>query len=429
MWLWRALLFAALALVQTAVVGDTLNRLAAEPAFEPNFAAVLAPTFVYLGIFALWIAAGYVRALIAYVVARPERRVQLGDGSSQYASLRDVDARQREASAACIYAGDASVELIMFALMLAFAILLAQRLGNPDGRAFLVVFVPLFLYFGFLLVVFAVAAGRTQAEKRYESPMGSRGCCDALFGGVLLCCSDDSDALAEARFQRADNKPSYVAEAEFQALPCAYMCTPALAFGTLDLIAAALTYAMLLAALISTILLGVRLDSAARSPTLAAVFAPLFAVESALIVVSVALYVSLVCNYRRPVDRPPGRTNIVGKHAEVLATIFFVALLVLQQALLAARVDAATPSDADWLATLTPLLVLFSLVLYCGCCGIQYCSRDAQEERRARRREMQYATQTGAAPTRLEEASVHDRTYSRLPSSHYGVFASVPSTR
>src|SRR5690606_32974264 len=107
--------------------------------------------------------------------------------------------------------------------------------------------------------------------------LGNVECCGAACGDILICCSTDETSLGIAAQRRHDKRPGYSATATFHNLPCAFMCTPSLAYGFADSVLSLVWFLQLIAVIAATILVVVRLDSAdGATPLLNEVFIVLY---------------------------------------------------------------------------------------------------------------------------------------------------------
>lgn len=381
MWLWRFSALSLAAAFQVVLLVDALDTLADGGAV--HWAAALSPSIVLLALFFLFVLFGCAGALCACAGDRSRERRAAGQ---QYQSLADLPTDADElgdgdtSSLACVYASDALIDLVLLIPAATFlGLLIAQLDSGGTLYSWAGVFAPLWILLVLLLVVFGASALRTRSERA-------------------------------SRDELSERPRAAAATAEYQAIPCAYMCVPMMAYGTLDMIVAWLLFLLPLALAITLILLAVRLTDGAL-PALGAVFAPLWTVLGPLALVSLALYISLVVNYKGALKLPIGRVNIVAKHGEVIGVFVFSVLTSVQLILLTQRIEHAD-DERDWFVILLPTIIASVLGIFCSCCAIKGCTLEARIERQRAR-----SAQTGTSIAYTTAGGKRPR------SSHYGLLA------
>jgi MFS family permease len=375
MWLRRTVTVSVVFFIQLLILGDILNRRQLDPTLDVDWTKVFAVTIAYAAIAFLFIVATFFSAGVEYVRARTMSTGRVtAQGGVQY-SVADNNLLEsaRSRRNAKIYLYDGIIDLTLFTTLAVLLGLVIDQLESIDGggeptRAWGVVLVPWFVFLALLLLFSVWLALRVYAEKRFERSLNNSDCCGAACGDMFVCCTMDIDSLDTARAARADKRPTYQANAVYHRLPCAFMCTPSLAYGALDTLLSWTWFTLLLALLISSILLACRLDSAdGASPALLATFVPLFVVFSLLALVSLLLIFTLLCCYRTVLSRPAGGSSVLAKYAEAFLTVFVSALALAQLGTLGAQADNAD-ADADWHLVFLPAYLLFTLGIFVGCC-------------------------------------------------------------
>lgn len=433
MWARRIFVLFIFLFLQLLVLADVLDRLDEDPMLDVSWAGVFALMISYLALAALFVIATYFYAGWLYykanygvnsTIAPPQLIAVAGPGGTvtyrQNAATLDITLRRRRA--AKIYLYDALIDTGVLILLGAFLGLLIDQLNRlRDGivgneRAWSLVLLPLFFFWLVLLGLIIALAVRVHGEERYQRPLGNADCCTASFGGVVFCCSVDEAQLSFADDTRYEKRAEYYATADYHALPWAFLCTPSMHYGLADCLLGWLWVLFVIAALISTILLAVRLDSTSgTSPSVATIFIPLWIVEGLFAFVAFLLFFTLCCCYRSAAVRPRGRNALFAKYSESVFGFIAVILLAVQQALIAARVDGNT--DTSWNTVFIPLYILFGFALLFGCCYVS-CGRTRDADSGGDDLSDDVDRSAPASATQVERRA-------RDPTSMWGVFSAV----
>lgn len=377
MWLRRLLPLSVILLIQLLFVADVLNRRAEDPQLDVAWAGVFSPLIVYLGLGFLFIIASYFMAGNTFAQNPRPSGSNMPNGQYQ-ASVVAADQTLQKRREAKITAADATIDLIKLTLLAVFLGLLIDQLERIEDteaqneRDWGNVFIPFFIFLVFVFIVATIVALRVSAEYRYQRELGCGSCCGATFGGVVCCCAADDAQLAYAADQRRDKRADYEENDGYHAIPCAFMCTPAMNYGVPDSILRWLWWLVPIALIITTALTVSRLESDDASPSVADIFIALWIVEGLMIITAFFLVMTLCCCYRRAASRPVGRASMFAKYGESTLLFFGGALLITQEALLAAQID--DQEGWDWNAVFSPLYVLFTLIIFVGCCYVKWCN-------------------------------------------------------
>lgn len=352
MWLRRILPLSVFLFIQLLVLADVLNRIDEDELLDVQWAGVFAPLIIYLAIGLVFVCSSFFNA--GYYSMKTSS--DASDGAYQ-GDINAVDMSLRWRRRAKIFFFDAIIDTIMLVLWAVFLGLLIAQL-EADEMSWATVFIPLYILLPLLLIMFAVLALRVNAEQHFQRPLGNADCCAATLGGVVCCCKVDESRLDYANQLRQDKRVEYTASSLYHDLPCAFMCTPAMSYGCAEPALGWFWYLTILAALISLLLLTGRLDGTNGKPTIAVVFIPLWITEGLLFIGATFLVGSLCCCYRTQMSRPPGRASLLAKYSEGVLVMIASALLIVQEILIAMRID--DPDDLrDWNLIFLPAYVLF----------------------------------------------------------------------
>lgn len=389
MWPQRLILATIFLFGQLLFLADVLNRLDEDPELDVEWAAALSITIGYLAVATIYILGTIVYAGWLYIsgnrliAAPPFNTVIVKKGQQQYQqNVADVALGPRLKRKASLLFGDLIIDGMLWALGLAFLVLLIIQLdgieasGGTPPRSWGVALIPAYLFFGVLLAAFAVLAVRVSSENRYERELDNTGCCGATFGGIVACCPADRTQLDHARDVKYDKKAEYFANNTYHQLPCAFLCTPSMAYGWVDLLLGWVWYIFVIASLVSTILLAVLLDSGAVS--LASVFIPLWIVEGFLLIFGFMLLLALCCCFRRATSRPVARSALFAKYIEGLFAILTAVLFAVQQILLVEKIEGSD-TDESWQVIFLPLYIFAVIVVMIGCCYTGCCTSGKKE--------------------------------------------------
>lgn len=377
MWQRRVLPFVVFLGIQLLFLAHVLNSIETDATLlsDISWAFVFSPLLIFFAIAVLFVIATYFIAGSSYIQATS------GDVSNRVGyqdNLDELNKKRRAAREAKIYFFDALIYTVLVALLVTFLVLLIVQLDSASTKwNWNIVFLPLYLLWFVLFFVFIGGALRVAAEERYQRPLGNADCCGATFGGVVFCCDSNTAQLAYADQEKLEKRAAYIAAAGYHELPWAFMCTPLMSYGWLDVLLGWLWLGWLIVLTIVTALLAKRLNSGTESPTLASIFIAPWIIEGLIILVALGLLISLLLCYRRVVQRPPGRSALLSKYAESFFLIITNVLLIIEQILLVQKID--DNNDSDWNVVFIPLYILIALYLLIGCCGV-ICGKPAAED-------------------------------------------------
>lgn len=380
------LCIAALALAAVAQVvqlADALNDFATIPGFQASWAWVFAPSIVYLAISIFVTVSFFWRAAYFNNKVRQSSSASKTAPSSPTEDALPIDPVAR-AKAIAIYRNnawitfvDALVYLVLVAAGSAFIWLLIDTLETAQTGvgdwSFVNASIPLVVVWSTLTVVALIGAWRTSSEYsrvRREAGDTDGGCC---FGGrddtTNSSESDDNDGGISYRASAVKEKGVYMASAEYQQWPCAFMFTWSLGYGWPDSVLALLLFLMLPAAILVTLLLAHHLDTGA--PSIGSTFIVLWILEGLILVFTLIAAVWMCCCAWMPVAQPRGRGGLMAKSAELFSVAVITILLGVQQILIAVRVDDEDP--IDWNVVFVPFYVLFGLMAFASCASGHCC--------------------------------------------------------
>jgi hypothetical protein len=396
MWIrrWIALLLALL--FQAFVIAHAINSLEEEPrtdiAWVPTFGIII----LYLAISGVFLIISFVQVIMICVRTRPEP----DDRFAFPETIEEKHAKRREAR---VNLGDALNDLILYVPLVVFFALLIDNLERwDDFRVFTVlcheqkeyeemhmmtlvppemdfcailrqlpethnwigVFVPLALFGAFLSGTLLVGAIRTCGEEEMqERELAVDMCCSAAFSDVIQGCSLDHDSIEQARARVADKVDTYVANSEFHALPCSFLCTRSLTANMAEFLLNWVLFAAALTFTIDMALLGFFIEQ--REPSLILIFTLLWVVEILIIALGLIALVLLCCDPRFTGEVAPPRFSITHKLTTVSVSLVAALMLAVFQILLASRVVGH--SHANWHIVMLPIYIVLTVALVIGC--------------------------------------------------------------
>lgn len=404
------LCIAALALAAVAQVvqlADALNDFAEIPGFQASWAWVFAPSIVYLAI-GLFVTVSFFWRAAYFTNKVRQAKKPAGATASPTDDALPIDPVAR-AKAIAIYRNnawvtfvDALVYLVLVVAGSAFIGLLISNLEaaqpsllisdssemsetdsetsstetEPVNWSFINASIPLVVVWSVLTLVALIGAWRTNSEySRARREVG-----DTEGGGLFGCCfgaqdgtdsneSDDNDGGISYRASAVKEKGVYMATADYQQWPCAFMFTWPLGYGWPDSVLSLLLFAMLPAAILVTLLVASRIDTGA--PSLGSTFIVLWIIEGLILVFTLIAAVWMCCCAWMPVAQPRGRAGLMAKTAELFSVAVITILLGVQQILIAVRVDDKDP--IDWNVVFVPFYVLFGLMAFASCASGHCC--------------------------------------------------------
>lgn len=284
---------------------------------------------------------------------------------------RLVEGNERLAVAR-VYFFNALIDTVVLVCLAVFVGLLIDQLNRlyddveDNEMSWVGVFAPLLVLIGVLLLVFFFAALRVCAEERYQRPLGNGEYIGAACGGVVVCCAVREKELNNADMLRQDKRALYTANDGFHELPCVFCCTPSMSFGWVDVLLGVDILVFFLVLFIALVQVARRLNGTIATP-LNTIFIGLYIVEGLAIFFSLGVLFMLCAFWRTSKTRPRGRATLMPKYIEALVIIITSIALIVQQALLAHRIDGVVEQEADWFFVFIPAFSLSVFFLLAAC--------------------------------------------------------------
>lgn len=396
MWYKCITTLALAALGQTILLADTLDDFAETEHFRANWTLVFAPTIIYLALAGLVVLSRFWRAAYFTSKARRAGTAPLDDNEP---ALLDPTDRANAAAAfrrvAWVTFIDTAFDAALLACGIAFVVLMVDNLSIAqqnlemaqagfDDWSFVNASVPLVVLWSLLTLVALIAAARTYSEHsraRRDAGGTSASCC---FGGDFYADDDDrrlqggdddeDDATSiNYRTRTGKEKGVYLANANYQQWPCAFMFSCSLSYGWPDLLLAIVLFLFLPAMVLVTLLLARFLDTGA--PSMTSTFLVLWILEGAAAVLAVVAALWMCSCAWMPVPQPRGRSGYMAKATEFFVVLLVMILLAVQQILIAVRVD---DSDLiEWNVVFIPFYILFGLAAFAGCASGFCCLKSS----------------------------------------------------
>jgi hypothetical protein len=386
MWYKCITTLALAALGQTILLADTLDDFAESEHFRANWALVFSPSIFYLGVAGLVVVSRFYRAVHFTSKARRAGTGPLDDNES---ALLDSVERAKAAAAFRRVSWVTFVDTVFDAALLAcgivFVVLMVDNLSIAqqnlemaqagfDDWSFYDASAPLVVLWSLLTLVALVAAARTYSEHsraRRDAGGASASCC---FGGDFYADDDergrqggddgeDDGTSINYRTRTGKEKGVYLANANYQQWPCAFMFSCSLSYGWPDLLLAIVLFLFLPAMVLVTLLLASFLNTGA--PSMASTFLVLWILEGAAAVLAVLAALWMCSCSWMPVPQPRGRSGYMAKATEFFVVLLVMILLAVQQILIAVRVDDSDP--IEWNVVFIPFYILFGLAAFAGC--------------------------------------------------------------
>lgn len=365
-WLLRWVLLTLALFVQLLIVADLLEALDDDPNLELDYVLIFGVTILYLAAAVLVLLFSWFTTFRLFLDVRREAVAERIATSSR----EDIDRREALARDLRIVAGDAVVDTLLLVPLVVFIALLIDNLQRDnDGEPlhdWQHVFVWLFIVLVVLAVVIVVTAVRTCGEERLRrGDMGSGQWASSAFGDVVVGVSVDGTLLENARARRADKSENYVADANYHAIPCAYLCAPQLTGNCCDFL---LNWSLLATLLYLTVLalqLGVYLE---HRPAwhLQPLLVPGWVLAALVLVFGVAAFLLMCFDPRVAGTKALPRFSVVQKMNVAFIAALGALLLAIFAALLVEKIDRH--ETRDWWAIFTPLLVFTGIVLIASAC-------------------------------------------------------------
>lgn len=397
MWIrrWVALLLALL--FQVFVVAHALNSLEEEPRTDIAWVPTFGITILYFAISIVFLIISFVQVILVWVKTRPEAMDKFNQ--------EVIEEKQEKRREARVNFGDALNDLFLLVPLIIFFSLLLDNLERwDDFRVYLIlcreqrenaaifmlnpdefppdmnfcailshlpesinwvgVFVPLALFGAFLSGSLLIGAIRTCGEEELQEPeLAVDMCCSAAFSDVIQGCTLDHDSIEQARSRVADKLETYVANSEFHALPCSFLCTRSL---TANLAEFLLNWMLFIAALIFTVdalLLGYYIEQ--REPSLTLILTLLWVIEVAIIIFSLFAFVLLCCDPRFSGEVAPPRFSMTHKITTASVSFTVALMMAIFQVLLAVKIIGH--EDLNWHVVFLPVYIVVTVALVIGC--------------------------------------------------------------
>lgn len=379
MWYKCITTLALAALGQTILLADTLDDFGDTPHFRANWTLVFAPTIIYLALAGLVVLSRFWRA--AYFTSKARRA---GTGPIDGNDPVPLDSTERASAAiafrrvAWVTFVDTAFDAALLACGVVFVVLMVDNLSVAQQNlemaqagfedwSFINASAPLVVLWLLLTAVAVVAAVRTLIEsnraKRAAGGISSSCCFGGDFHDQRSGDDDDDDMSVSYRTRTGKEKGVYLANANYQQWPCAFMFTCSLSYGWPDQLLAIVLFLFLPAMALVTLLLARFLDTGA--PSMTSTFIVLWLLEGAAAALAVLAGLWMCSCAWMPVPQPRGRAGYMAKATEFFVILFVMILLATQQILIAVRVDDSDP--IEWNLVFVPFYALFGLTAFAGC--------------------------------------------------------------
>jgi len=356
--------FALAALAQIFFLGAILDEFDEDPDLQADWTREFLPSIIYLVFAAIAILTRFWRA--AYNTGK-SRQQQLDDGDDDLPSGQYQTIASRTKSPATyrriawVTFVDTCFDLALFVAGTVFIALLIDTLeiaqsegiddigtDTADSYSFIGASIPLVIIWVLLTISALFSACRTRSDYASASK---------------LTTPASSSKRSPTKGSDDSSKNVFVADGNYQQWPCAFMFTWSLGYGWPDTVLSVLLFVLLLAMIPVTLMFANFLDTG--TPSITSISILLWIVEGLVLVFAVLAAVWMSCCSCMPLKQPAGRFGCIAKAIELLAIIFVTILLIVQQILIAVRID---DEDAiDWNVVFIPLYALFTLAAFAGC--------------------------------------------------------------
>ncbi len=358
MWFNCLAVFGLAALGQTLLLGAMLDSFDEDPAFVSDWTYFL-PTIFYLFVAVCVVLSRFYRAALYTSKARASSAVIPNElVLDPVGRARDALQHRRTAWIAFV---DASFDAVLLGLAITCTAMVIHELDvaqeGLEPFSFVNASIPLVIIWALLTLVAFVAAWRTNAAHSRHTGSGASG---SLCG---CCCTGVDESDGGYRAGAVQEKRVFIANANHEQWPCAFMFTWSLSYGWPDSVLALLLFTLLPAMIVVTVMYANFLDTGA--PSMTSTFIILWIFEGLILVFAVLTAVWMFCCAWMPHSAPAGRIGYMPKLAELFAVILGTILLVVQQILIAVRVDDSDP--IDWNVVFIPFYVFFALIALVGC--------------------------------------------------------------
>lgn len=401
MWFKCITALALAALAQTILLADTLDDFEEVPGFQANWTLVFSPSIVYLVFAAITVLSRFWRTIYLTNKSRQASTAMPLDDPP----LLDPVARQNAAAVdrrnAWVTFIDTLFDTALLACGIVFVVLMINTLSTAqillvqddeddpqvttDDYSFVNASIPLVVLWSLLALAALVGAWRTFNEHRraQRDGVGSAFCC---FGGAIEQDEGDNEDGSSTtsisyRAGAIKEKGAYMANANYQQWPCAFMFSWSLGYGWPDSLLSIVLFLMLPAMVLVTLLLARFLDTGA--PSVGSAFIVLWILEGIAVLLAVVAALWMCCCAWMPVKQPQGRAGYLAKASELFIVTLAMILLATQQIMIAVPVDnrdatADDPSSSDtappaskdpieWHLVFFPFYALFGLAAFAGC--------------------------------------------------------------
>jgi hypothetical protein len=378
MWYLCVAPFALAALAQIFFLGAILDDFDEVPGLQANWTRAFFPSIIYLVFAATAILTRFWRA--AYNTGKS--RQPSGEDDLPADVYRSTATRTKSIATyrniAWVTFVDTCFDLALFIAGVVFIVLLIDTLeiaqsegiddvgtDMADSYSFIGTSIPLVVIWVLLSVSAVLSACRTRHDYNSSRRVEPPGLAKSKPYGLSNTNGDDED-----------DKNSFIADSNYQQWPCAFMFTWSLGYGWPDTVLSILLFVLLLAMIPVTLMLANFLDTG--SPSITAISVLLWIIEGLVLVFAVLATIWMSCCSCMPLKQPRGRFGYCAKAVELLVIVFVILLLIVQQILIAVRVD---DEDAiDWNVVFIPLYVLLTLAAFAGC-SFGFCVSKAPQYR------------------------------------------------
>jgi len=372
MWLKRWIALDLFALIQLLVIADALQQLAEDPTVDIWWVGAFGVTIAYFAFGALMLIVSYVKLAMLYakdhsgtVITTPYAPYQ------QFTDQNDINAAEEVRRERRVLLGDALVDTGLFVPLVTFFGLFIDQLEQwDDGEPmhnWIAVFIWLVVFFLLLSIVLLISAVRTCGEERLQKgDLPTDLCCTGAFGDVIAGCSLDHNDIEQGRARRADRVEAYVADSEFHAIPCAYLCAWGLTANGAEFVLNWLLYLLAPLLTLLALLLGFLLEDG--TPSLSKILVPLWIFEIAIIILAIVAFILLCCDPRVSGQTAPPRFSFLHKYNTIILSFVLALALGIFQILLLDRLQEGSATGTNWHLVFLPLYIVLTIALIVGCC-------------------------------------------------------------
>lgn len=366
-WLLRWILLTFALFVQLLIVADLLEAFDDDRNLEVDYVLIFGVTLLYLGAAVLVLLFSWFTALRLFVETRQEAVAE----ATVTSTVDDIERREALKRDLRIMLGDVVVDTLLLVPLVVFVAMLInnlQRLNDADKplHNWEHVFAWLFILLLVLCVVIAITSIRTCGEERLRrGDMDSSQWASSAFGDVVTGVTVDGTVLQNARDRRADKTEYYIADANYHAIPCAYLCTRQLTGNWCDFLLNWTLFAVVIYLTVLALQLGVYLEGA-EPWSLRSLLIPGWVLTIVVFVFAVAALIMMCCDPRVAGTKALPRFSIVQKmNAAFIAALGALSLAIFG-ILLVEKIDEG--ADVDWWTIFAPVFVFTGVVLIVSAC-------------------------------------------------------------